>query len=183
MLWQGRADFARWIGRRCRNRPAKGRQKRAGNRVLWHTNSQCLLASRDQRRNPCVSFQRQHQGKRTGPEGAGQNFGVVVPVNQIPGHCGVSKMHDQWVKRRPPLGFVYTRDRAIVARIRAQPIDCFGGHRDQTTIAPDRRRAFAAAQIRVNQHFRKVTHDPDAAFCWSIVGCRLTLAINAQYKP
>ena len=73
-------------------------------------------------------------------------------------------MHDQRVETRPSLGLEDTGHGMIVARIAPQPIDRFGGQRDQPAGAQDRRGAGVALGAGAQGFGVDRGHGSDAAF-------------------
>ena len=132
------ADPARGVGRRRRDRPADLLQQAPCGFMSGHPHGQRRQSGSDQPGHAVAIPQRQNQGQRSGPEGAGEHFGPIIPFHQLLRCLYGRNMCDQWVETRPPLGRIDPGDGLAIAGITAQAIDGFGRKRDQPTGAQKR---------------------------------------------
>ena len=137
MLGPRRADLAGGVGRGPGQRPVKGPQEGAGDRMRGQADRDRAKARRDQFRQAGIRAQRQHEGQRAGPERLGHPPRLIAQ-HRIAGHgLEIGQMHDQRVETRAALRLIDPRHGPVIAGVAAKAIDRLGGKADQTARPQD----------------------------------------------
>ena len=144
------AEIGQNVGGRRRADPAgavrRGRDEgnrrrldqRPRDRVARRAHGEAGEAGAGQFADAASPRERRHQRQRSRPERLRQRLRMGVENRLAHRGRGVEDMGDERVERRPALGGVERGDGAVVCRVRRQPVDGFGRHRDEAAGAQDR---------------------------------------------
>lgn len=152
-------DRAETVGRWRRHTATERREQRAGDRMVGHPQRDRLQTAGDRAGNTAAPTK--NQGHRARPEtvsDAARRVGHLRdPVGEL---TRPAEVHDQRVRRGPPLHGEDTLHRVDVLRVRAEPVHGLGRERDQPTRAQGASSAFHIESHALRRDAWLIRHHP-----------------------
>ncbi len=148
---RGRTDFARTVGRWCGDRPP-ALSPSCSDLMGWNADRQCVQPRAGQQTHRAALGAWQHQRQWPRPERRRKPPRTLIRRHIGKRNLSIRVMADQRIEPRPLLRGKDRCNRAVVRRIRAEPVNRFGAECHQLTAPQQCRSTRNAAGISF-QHF------------------------------